>query len=173
MNTQTRHHPLLIVAAMLAILALTSLACSFSGPRMGTVSSLVDITLTQEMFDQMSRNSEVHLGDHCEPLDEITRVELHDGFIRFLGRNIQADGTEVDGSFDLSLGAEDDMLQARIVAVDIPGMTLKDRCFLDTNIELAMDLSELAEDPQGEVLFKEVVVEEGALKMKVQVNVDL
>jgi hypothetical protein len=173
MNTQTRRNPLLIVAAMLAILALSSLACSFSGPRMGTVSSLVDITLTQEMFDQMSRNSEVHLGDDCEPLKEVTRVELHDGFIRFVGKNIQADGTEVDGSFDLSLGAEDNLLKARIVAVDIPGMTLKDRCFQDTNIELAMDLSELAEDPQGEVLFKEVVVEEGALKMKVQVNVDL
>jgi hypothetical protein len=173
MNTQTRHHPLLIVAAMLAILALSSLACSFSGPRMGTVSSQVDITLTQEMFDQMSRNSEVHLGDYCEPLDKVTRIELHDGFIRFLGKNIQADGTKVDGSFDLSLGAEDDMLKARIVAVDIPGLTLKDRCIADANIELAMDLSELAQDPQGEVLFKEVVVEEGALRMKVQINVDL
>jgi hypothetical protein len=173
MNPQVRRNPLLIVAAMLAILALTSLACSFSGPRMGTVSSLVDITLTQEMFDQMSPNSEVHLSNHCEPLDEVTRVELHDGFIRFLGKNIQADGTSVAGSFDLSLGAEDDMLKARIVAVDIPGLTLKDSCIADANMELAMDLSELAEDPQGEVLFKEVVVEEGALKMKVQVNIDL
>jgi hypothetical protein len=173
MNTQTRHHPLLIVAAMLAILALSSLACSFSGPRMGRVSSVVDITLTQEMFDQMSRNSEVHLGDDCVPLDEVTRVELHDGFIRFLGKNIQSDGKEVDGSFDLSLGAEDDMLKARIVAVDIPGLTVNESCIADANIELAMDFSELAEDPQGEVLFKEVVVEEGALKMKVQVNVDL
>jgi hypothetical protein len=173
MNTQTRRNSLLIVAAMLAILALTSLACSFSGPRVGTVSSVVDITLTQEMFDRMSRNSEVHLGDDCELLKEVTRVELHDGFIRFLGKNIQSDGTEVDGSFDLSLGAEDDLLKARIVAVDIPGVTLKDSCIVGANIEMAMDLSELAEDPQGEVLFKEVVVEEGALRMKVQVNVDL
>ena len=173
MNTQTRHTPLVIVAAMLAILALTSVACSFSGPRMGTVSSVVDITLTQEMFDRMSQNSEVYLGDHCEPLDEVTRVELHDGFIRFLGKTIQVDGSKVDGSFDLSLGAKDDMLMVRIVRVDIPGMSLKDRCIEAANIELAMDLSELAEDPQGEVLFKEVTVEEGALKMKVQVNFDL
>ena len=173
MNTQTRYHPIVIVAAMLAILALTSLACSFSGPRMGTVSSLVDITLTQEMFDQMPRDAEVHLGDHCQPLDEVTRVELHDGFIRFLGTNIRADGSRVNGSFDLSLGAEDDMLKAQIVAVDIPGMTLKDSCIVGANMELAMDLSELMEDPQGEVLFKEVMVEEGALRMKVQVNVDL
>jgi hypothetical protein len=163
----------MIVSAMLAILALTSLACSFSGPRMGTVSSLVDITLTQEMFDQMSRDAHVHLGDHCEPLDEVTQIELHDGFIRFVGTSVQADGSKVDGSFDLSLSAEDNLLQAQIVAVDIPGMALVDSCIVDANHEMAVDLSELMEEPQGEVLFKEVVIEEGALRMKVQVNVDL
>lgn len=79
----------------------------------------------------------------------------------------------MNGGFDLSLGAEDGMLKAKIVAVDIPGMTLMDRCILDANIALEVDLSELMEDPQGKVLFKEVMVEEGALRMKVLVNIDL
>lgn len=172
MNTQPCKRTILFVFALLALMALTSLACSFSGPDMGSVSSTVDITLTQEMFDRMSPDAEFRLDRGCEPLDEIDRIELHDGFIRFLGTSFLTGGTEREGSFDLSLAAQDGMLKAEIVSVDIPGMDLHDDCIVDANVHMEADLSHLA-DPQSEVLFEEVKVEEGLLRMKVLVNVDL
>lgn len=173
MNTPTRTRPLFFAFAVLVILALTSTACSSHGPSLGSVSSLVDITLSQEMFDQISPDAGIHLGDGCEPLDKIERIELHDGFIRFEGTRTHPFRADTSGSFDLRLGAEDGMLTAEIISVDIPGMDLDDGCIADANLHMAVDLSHLMADPQGEVLFKEVKVEEGALRMKVQVNVDL
>lgn len=172
MNTQTHKNPVLFIVALLAMVALISLACSFSGVGVNTISPLVDITITQDEFDQMSSKADVHASGHCDQLDKVSRIELHDGFIRFVGAKVQPDGSEVDGSFDLSLGAENDMLKARIVAVDIPGVALNDQCIVEANQELEDELSHLVTDPQGEVLFKEVAVEEGVLRMKVQVHIN-
>lgn len=173
MNTPTRTRPLFFVFAALVIFALATTACSFHGPSLGAVSSLIDVTLAQEMFDQISPDAEIHLGDGCEPLDKIERIELHDGFIRFEGTRTRPFRAAMAGSFDLRLDAKDGMLTAEIISVDIPGMDLDDGCIADANLHMAVDLSRLMTDPQGEVLFKEVKVEEGALRMKVQVNVDL
>ena len=60
--------------------------------------------------------------------------EIHDGFIRYVGTRTLADGSEAEGSFDLSIGEEKDMLKACIVAVDIPGVDLDDPRIVKANI---------------------------------------
>lgn len=173
MNIQTRNSPVMFVLAILAIVALSSSACSFSRARGGTISPVVDITITQDEFDQSPPTITIHSnGPYDRLLDRITHVEIHDGFIRYLGTRVQADGFEVDGSFDLSLGAENDMLKARIVAVDIPGIDLDDPCIVEANHEMEDELTRLVADPHSEVLFKEVTAREGELRMKIQVNIN-
>ena len=168
MNTQTRNRPVLFIVALLGMLALITSACSFSSDKVGPISPVVDITIRQVEFDQ----GRAHLnGPYDRLLDEITRTEIHDGFIRYVGTKVQPDGSEVRGSFDLSLGAENDVLKARIVAVDIPGIDLDDPMIVGANHEMEADLSRLVTDPHAEVLFKEVVAKEGVLRMKIQVNV--
>ena len=172
MNTQTRKFPVLFVVMSLAMLALVTSACSFLTPRLGEISQVVDITLDEQMFSQSSPTFKVHNHNFWEDLDvDINRLELHDGYLRFLGTRILPDGSAVDCSIDLSLGAKNGMLTARIIAVDIPGIELTDPNVVEINQELEAHLSLDGFDPHAAILFKEVEVTEGALRIKVQVDI--
>jgi hypothetical protein len=184
MNPKTHKSPVLCIVALLAILALTSLACSFSAfgvrpysPDVDVDLSEIDIpeinvTIREAQFNHLSPHADIHIGSYCGPLDEVNRIELHDGFIRFVGTRHQWGAADVDGSLDLSLSSENNMLKAKLIAVDIPGLTLDDPCIVEANQEVEKALIEMVTDSHGEVLFKEVVVEEGVLRMKIQVHID-
>ena len=206
MNTQTHKNPVRLIIAVLAMTALITLACSSSNVQVYTPAPIVvDITLYEDEFNDLSmsdgvhltdrygfrltdhyslhvtdhygvhisRDDGVHLTDQCQPLlDRPTRVELHEGYIRFVGTNLQPDGSEVEGSLDLSLTSENGQLKARIFAVDIPGVDLEDPCVVGFNQELEYAFSHMLDDTSGELLFKEVVVEEDVLRMKIQVNIN-
>lgn len=173
MNAQTRNRPLLFVLAFLAALTIASLACSLSG-----TTPVVNVTITEEELNSRPErgplNAEFHLNGPCRDLlDEVTKVELHDGFVRFIGTKHLGDGTSSDGTLDLRLGATDDVLQMEIIAVDIPNFDLTDPCIAEFNEEAEQEMKRLVSDPEAQVLFKEVSVEEGVLKMKIQVNIDV
>jgi hypothetical protein len=172
MNTQTRKSPVLFVVMSLAMLALVTSACSFHTPSLGDITQVVDITLDEDLFDQSSPNFQVHGHNFWEDLDvDVNRLELHDGYLRFLGSGIMPDGSEADCSIDVALGAENGMLTARIIAVDIPGIDLTDPKVVEINQELEATLSLDDFTPNADVLFREVEVSEDALRIKIQVNV--
>lgn len=172
MYPRIRKTPVFFVAALLAVLALTASACSFSPVEVSTNLPVIDITIPVDDLDLVSLKGPVYSDDPCgQLLDEIRHVELHDGFIRFLGTKVQSDGSRVTGSLDLSLGAENDALKAQIVAVDIPGIDLSHPCIVKVNHELEDELSSLVFQSPGGVLFKEVMVKEGQLRMKIQVDI--
>jgi hypothetical protein len=172
MNTQTRKLPVLFVVMGLAILALATSACSFSTPKQGEISQVIDITLDEDLFSQSSPNFKVHGHNFWEDLDvEVNRLELHDGYLRFLGTQIMPDGSEADCTIDLSLGAENGMLTAKIIAVDIPGTELTDPSVVEINQELDAHLSLDDFSPNAEILFKEVEITNGAMRIKIQVNI--
>lgn len=174
MNTQARNRTFLL----LAIITITSLACSFSGIRIKGTIPVVNITLTEEEINKPSEHgpmhAEFHLHGPCRNLlDHVTSVELHDGFVRFIGTKHLDDGSTTSGTLDLRLSAKNDMLQMEIIAVDIPGFDLTHSCITEFNEEAEREMRELVSDPEAQVLFKEVKVEEGLLRMKVQVNLDV
>jgi hypothetical protein len=170
--TQTRKLPVIFIVMILAMIALITSACSMYTPGMGEINQVVDITLNEDLFSQSSPTFKVHNHNFWEDLVvEVNRMELHDGYLRFLGTRILPDGSEADCSIDLSLGAENDMLAAKIIAVDIPGLELTDPKVIKINQEMEATLSLKNLDPNAEILFKDVEVTEGALRIKVQVNI--
>jgi len=178
MNTPTHNRPILLLMALLTFVTITSLACSISGIGIHGTTPEVNVTITQKELNTRSEHGPLHaefnLNGPCRDLlDEVTSVELHDGFIRFLGTKHLNDGSTADGSLDLSLGAKNDMLQMEIIAVDIPNFDLTDPCIAEFNQEVEQEMRRLVSDPEAQVLFKEVNVEEGVLKMKIQVNIDV
>ena len=197
MITQTHKNPVLLIIAVLAMTALISSACSFSNVQVYTSAPVVvDITLYEDQFNGFSmndgvrvndgytvhftepfgvhfhKNDGIHLTDHCHVLDHATRIELHDGYIRFVGTKLQPDGSEVEGSVDLSLTAENAQLKAKVFAVDIPGIDLNNRCVVESNEEMEYAFTHMLDYTPGDVMFKEVKVEEGVLRMKIQVNIN-
>ena len=178
MNTPTRNRPVLLVMALLAFVTITSLACSLSGIRINGTIPEVNVTITEEELNKPSEHgpmhAEFHLDGPCRDLlDKVTNVELHDGFVRFIGTKHLDNGSTADGSLDLRLDAKNDILQMEIIAVDIPNFDLTDPCITDFNQEAEQEMRKLVSDPEAQVLFKEVNVEEGVLKMKIQVNIDV
>ena len=172
MKPQTRKFNVLFVVMSLAMLALVTSACSFLTPRMGEISQVVDISLDEDQFEHSAPSFKIHDINFWDVLDvDVTRMELHDGYLRFLGTRVMPDGSVADCSIDVSLGAENGMLTARIIAVDIPGIKLSDKRVVKINQELEAQLSLKNLSPNAEVLFKEVEVTEEALWMKIQVNV--
>ena len=172
MNAQTRKSPVLLFLLSLTIIVLVTSACSFITPRMGSFTQTVDISLDKEVFAKSKPSFKIHDHNFWEDLDvDVDRMELHDGFVRFLGTQRLRDGSRADCTIDMQLGAEDGMLTARIVAVDIPGTKLTDPAVVEINQDLEADLYLGGFDPDADFLFKEVVVTEDALRIKVQVNV--
>lgn len=178
MYAQTRNRPVFFVIALLTFVTITSLACSLSGIRINGTIPEVNVTITEDELNSRSEHgpmhAEFHLDGACRNLlDNVTKVELHDGFVRFIGTKHLEDGSIADGTLDLRLGAKNDILQMEIIAVDIPNFDLTDPCITDFNQEAEQEMRKLVSDPEAQVLFKEVKVEEGVLKMKIQVNLDL
>ena len=178
MYVQTRNRPVSLVIAVLVFVTITSLACSFSGIQINGSTPDVNVTITEDELNRPSKHGSLHTEFHLDGpcrnlLDHVTSIELHDGFVRFIGTKHLSNGTKADGTLDLRLGAENDILQMEIIAVDIPNFDLTDPCIAEFNEEAKQDMKDLVSDPEAQVLFKEVKVEEGVLKMKVQVNLDV
>jgi hypothetical protein len=173
MKLQTRKFNVFFVIATLTILVLVTSACAFQPLLLGAISPEVDITLDEELFSQSRPTFKVHNHNIWADLDvNIDRMELHDGYIRFLGTQYQPDGSLANCSIDLALGAKNGLLAARIIAVDIPGISVKDPVVVDINRDMAVSLLLNDVNMQAGVYFKEVQVTEDALRMKVQVNVE-
>ena len=178
MYAQTRNRPVSLVIGILVFVTITSLACSLSGIRINGTTPVVDVTITEDELNKPSEYGSVHAEFHLDGpcrhlLDNLTSIELHDGFVRFIGTKHLEDGSITDGTLDLRLGAENDVLQMEIIAVDIPNFDITAPCITEFNQEAEQEMRQLIRDPEAQVLFKEVKVEEDVLKMKLQVNLDV
>jgi hypothetical protein len=171
MKTKPRSLHVFFIVMSLAMLALVTSACSFFTYRLGEISQVVDISLDEELFNQSAPTFTVHGYDFWDGLlVDVDRMELHDGYLRFLGTRILPDGSRMDASIDLSLGAENGNLTARVIAVDIPGIKLTDPVIIRINQDLKADLRFEDYDPHADVQFQEVQVTENALRMKILVD---
>ena len=160
-----------MLAGVLVILILSSLSCSIGGLTLGKDSATVEVTLTEDRLNQIFSNAKsLNNSNPDNLLDKITSVELHDGYIRAFGEDTLADGSQVNGSFDVSLSAVDGQLQVQLIAVDIPNVDMNDPRIVDVNAELTKDLSTMVTDTNGSVTFKDTKVSEGLLTLTVQVG---
>ncbi len=173
MNAQTRKSPVLLFVLSLVILSLVTSACSFLSLPAGEFTQDVEVTLDEQLFADAQPTFKVHDHDFWEDLDvQVDRMQLHDGYIRFLGTRRQPNGSRVDCTIDVSLMVEDGLLISRIIALDIPGMKLTDPVVVRINQEFDVNLSLDGFDRNASLLFQEVDLTEDALRVKLQVRVN-
>ncbi len=171
MRNLTHKHPILLAAALAAVMLLISLACTIGGLTINSSSATVDITLTQEQVNLLLKNTEVNVSDNPDRLlDKITAVEFHDGFVRVLGTITDTKGITANGSYDISISAANNALVVKISSVNIPGMTLDDPRVAKANQQFLDGLSKSVSTSHGEVLYKQVSITAAhGLKLTVQV----
>ena len=173
MNTQSRKNPVLMIAALLSIMVLSSLACSVGGMTIGKDAVVIDVTLNEDQMNKLIQNSNMQVSNSDDVLfDEVTKVEMNDGFVRVFGTAKNAAGDEISGSYDVSFAAENDMLLVKIIDVDVEGISLDDPRIVKANQEISDGLSKSVTDSNGEVMYKEAEVKDGVLRLKVQVNIN-
>lgn len=158
------------ILAVLALLAMTSFACAFSADDFRSGSAKVDIHMNESEINTLLENSTNHIDDNDMLLDSISRVDLHDGFVRVFGTYQKADRSQATGSYDVSFRAEHGALRAEITGVDIEGVSLADARIQNLNTELAESLARSARKSNGEVEFEYVRITDDALSMQVNVE---
>jgi hypothetical protein len=180
MFTSARKSQLSIALLAAFIMVLVTSACGFQRILPGRITEVVDISITEDMLQQGRPQFSINTpyffmvnnqNFYDSLLDDVTRLELHDGYIRFIGTRNLPDGSVVPGSIDLYLGAQDDMLTARIIDLAIPGIALDDPLVKEINNKMDVEFSYAMISPDDTVLFKEVTIKEEELHMKIQVTI--
>jgi hypothetical protein len=173
MNTQNKKRQALLVVSILVLTAIFTSGCYDLGPWLGHASHSVNVAINEDMFYHGEPHFTINGHEIWEGmLDEVDRLEMHDGYMRFIGTCQQPDGSVVDGSIDLSLGAENGGLVARIIAVNIPGLTLDDPLVVMANHDLEVSLSTDDFGAGADVYFQDVRVTEDGLQIEVKVDVN-
>lgn len=171
MESTLRKSPLWLIAGLVGLLLISSIACSFSGVSIGSKSAVIDITLKENEVNRLIDNATTLDNDHdLDLLDKVTSVEMMDGFIRVHGTTRDASGATVEGSYDASFTTKDDILEVQVINVDIPGVELSDLRVAKVNQELKDGLTKSVTESNGEVLYKEAWVKDGELHLKIQVS---
>ena len=173
MYIQNRKFHLSFILLAAILLSLFASACvDINGFLPEKVTQVVNISIPEEMLDHSSPTFKVNNRNFWEPLlDHVSRMELHDGYLRFFGTRNLHDGNVVPGSVDLYLGAEGGILVARIIALDIPGITLNDPRVIEINHEMRVGFRHGSISHDADLLFQEVQVTEEELNIKVQMTV--
>jgi hypothetical protein len=171
MNVRVSKSPYVYIAALLSIFVLTSLACSFGSLNINNGSATVDLTFDEDQVNRWLSEATVehNLDDDNDLMDTITNVEMHDGYIRVFGYREEG-GRRLDGSFDVTVNVEDDILQVEIVDVDMEGVDMSDPRIERANREMEEGLTKSVTDSNGEVRYREASITEEELHLQVQVD---
>ncbi len=159
------------ILSLIAILGLASLACSIGGLTLGRNSATLDIQLKEDQLnDLFERVASQTLYGGENLLKKLEKVEMHEGFVRIYGSHDLPDGSTVNGSFDVSVGALNNTLQVQVIAVDIPGMDLNNERIQNINQTLTEELTRVVTETNGDVSFQKAEVHEDALYLTVEVK---
>lgn len=168
MKLQTKNFPMIL--AVVAMLAMSSLACSFSTFDFRSGNANVDLTLHEDEINHLLAESDNHSQDNDVLFKQVTSVDLSNDFVRVYGVYDTPNGKEATGSYDVDLRAENGELKAEIIGVDVKGASLSDPRIQHVNDELAESLSRSARESSGEVEFQSVEITDDALNMQVKVK---
>lgn len=156
--------------AVSTLVMLVTLACSLGGLSFGRNSASLEVKISEEQLKTLiSGATSVSTTFDSSILEHVDNVELHDGFMRVFGSTTQ-NGETVSGSMDVSLSANNGVMDASITALDIPGMDINDPAIEEANQVLARELSNIIKASQGDVTFQNVEVQEGKLVLKIKVK---
>ncbi len=159
------------ILAVSAIFVIISLACSIGGLTLGRNSATLDVKIKEDQLNQIFERiaGQTFYGGESL-LERLDRVEMHEGFVRVYGSHNLPDGSPVNGSFDVSIAAQNNILQVQVTAVDFAGMDLNDERIQNVNQTLSEELTRLVTETSGDVSFQKAEVHEDALYLTVEMK---
>lgn len=168
---EMKKHTMKIFLA-LSVLLLASLACSIGGLTIQGDVATLEIKLREDQILSMLESIPSQAGGYVDTdlLQKLDSVDFHEGYVSVYGSITTPEGNTVNGNFDLSLSAQDGILQAEIISINVPGMEISDTRVQQANEVIARELTRIVTESNGDVSFQRAEVHEDALYLTVQVQ---
>ena len=161
-------HAFTKLVLFMLMMAMTSMACLFSGISVDDTDLDVTVTLSESTVNRLLRNSVLE-QDEDNLFVDITSIDMRPGLIRVFGTYTTSDGSTVPGSADVSFSAKDGLLHAEITAVDIAGLDVSHPRVTHINDVMARAFAEEASDTD-EVEFISVNITDDTMEITVRVS---
>ena len=161
------------ISLSIALLALTLAACGLgvNVKQDEQGNTIVDVSLPESVVNQILQGAVTNTsGDSSdEILDEIDNVDMKPGIITVTGKRTMPDGTKANGTFDLSLTAENGQLKASVSNIHIEGTEVTQETVNQINERIASALAQSAsKDDRSEITS--VSITDNALQMVVTIR---
>ena len=133
--------------------------------------TVLDVSLPESMVNSILQGAVVSegAGDSDAILTQIDSVDMKPGLISVAGKRTLPDGTTVNGTFDLSLSAENGQLRASVSNVQIGGGAVSQESINQINERIARSLAQSAsQNDQSQI--SSVNITDGALQFVVTIQ---
>lgn len=147
---------LAILGGVIVLLLLS--ACNSSNP--------VTINLKENNVNQFIRNATATQDAQFW----INGVDMKDGFMRVFMVYRKSNGSELNGSYDMTLRIENGEIKADIIEVDMPGLELNQQILDQISALIARDFVFAASRLGGKVEFQGINLTEDNLEMNVVIS---
>ena len=132
--------------AVLLLVAACGVGLSVNTDAQGN--TILDVSLPETVVNEIIKGavtSDVG-GDANAILNQIDSLDMKPGLISVAGKKTLADGTQVNGTFDVSLTAENGQLKASVSNVQVAGEPVSQETINQINERIASDLAKSASD---------------------------
>lgn len=141
------------IGLSLMLLALTVAACGvgLNVKQDAQGNTIVDVSLPESVVNtilQGTVTTDQGSGDD-NILTEIDSVDMKPGIMTVTGKRAMPDGTKANGTFDLSLSAENGELKASVSNIHIEGMEVTEAAVNRINERIASALAQSASKDEG------------------------
>lgn len=154
--------------ALVAVLAACGVGLNIQQDAAGN--TVINVSLPETVVNTILREAVVNNDAAPDPnnqlLNQIDSVDMKPGLISVAGKRILADGTQVNGTFDLTLSTENGQLRASVSNVQMGGEPVSQEAINRINERIASQLARSASD-SNDAQFTSVSITDDALQFAI------
>jgi hypothetical protein len=135
--------------------------------------TVLDVSLPESIVNTILQEAVINTTTDPNPndqlLNQIDSIDMKPGLISVVGKRTLADGTQVNGTFDLSLSADNGQLRASVSNVQVAGDPVTQEAINQINERIASSLAQSASDNSNSE-FNSVTITDDALQFVVTIK---
>jgi hypothetical protein len=152
------HKKLLLIIVLYMIIVLVLSACSPTNR---------DVTIN---LKEINVNEVIQSAAAEQDLPfSVNGIDMKDGYMRVFMSYRKEDGSELTGSYDIALQAENGKITGEIIKVDMPGLQLDNTILEQIANLITNDFALAASRVNGEVYFVSLKTNEDDMQMVIQI----
>jgi hypothetical protein len=167
-----KKHALILVFALIGVL-LTACGVGLNIKQDEAGNTVLDVSLPESVVNTILQDAVLNTSTDPNPsdqlLNQIDSIDMKPGLISVAGKRTLADGTQVNGTFDLSLSADNGQLRASVSNVQVAGDPVSQEAINQINERIASSLAQNASDNSNSE-FNSVTITDDALQFVVTIK---